>query len=215
MLFGGIMGLGVGVALLEALSSYFDADGRLGEFLFTALFEGFLGWGSVWLAWRVRPWASPGQPAQSRARSVLKAGGVLLMAASLLMVLSGLVWMFYPLRNQDVPPATDLTGVWSLDLNDSSPDFGSAKIESGILEFQATGSARRTLRLNQSGRVTEYVSALGNWKLIGASTLRFSLPDRGGRYELAVFVTDDQLSFADWETFGVETWRRDRTKPTE
>ena len=217
VLFGGIMCLGVGVALLEAISSYYDKDDRLGEFLFTALFEGFLGWGSLWLALRVSPWAQPGRKSWRWVRIVLATTGVILTVAALIVVVGALAWFWLPLRhhNAEVPSAMDLTGTWNLVLKESSPDFGPAEIESGTLEFFAGGRATRTLRLKQFGKVTEYVSYMDDWKLVGSDKLRFKLREGRDRLELSISLSEDQLSFTDWETYGVETWHRVLTKPTE
>lgn len=217
VLFSSIMCLGVGVAILECIGSYYDEDHRLGEFLFTALFEGFLGWGALWLALRLSPWAKPGRKTWRWVRIVLATGVVILIAMSLIVVLVASIWLLGPLRhgNTEVPPASDISGTWNLDLKESSPDFGPAAIESGTLEFLAGGLAKRTLRLKQFGEVTEYVSYLDDWKLVRSDKLRFKLRKNQERYELSISLTGDQLSFTDWETFGVETWHRILTMPQE
>jgi hypothetical protein len=214
VLFGSIMCLGAGVAILESIGSYYDEELRVGEFLFTAFFEGFLGWGALWCALRANPWAKAGRKSWHWVRVALTTGIAILIVLSLIVVLGSSAWLLQPLRNgnTDIRSTSDLTGAWSLDLSESSPDFGVAQIESGTLEFFAGGTAKRTLRLKQFGNITEKVSFLDEWKVLDSDKLCFKLRDSRERHELSISLSGDQLSFSDWETYGVETWKRALTK---
>lgn len=200
--------LGAAFSALECVGSFYSTDYQFGAGLFGAIFFGYLAWVFLWLDLRVSPWAKPDRTSWRWVRITLAAGGVLLLTAALVAISGAISFIFKPVQIGSLHSSEELLGKWELVLEESSPMIGFADIESGTFEFRADRSATRVLRLKSHGTVSEQVIQLQGWKRLPSERLQFALPERHETHEIDMQLWNDRLSFSDWDTGSVLTYRR-------